>query len=105
MIFRAFVIAAAMLFAREANATQCRKITRGTYIETLHPNGAVSTGTVNEGTIFFVVACAPEGTLVWCTVQETRRPVFTIRRYLETDRLDAVHSEEIDFSRCVTSSE
>jgi hypothetical protein len=101
MFLRTLLTLGIVLASSEAEATQCRVITRSTFIETIHPNGAVSMGTAGEGEMFIVINCAPEGTRVWCAVQETGHTVFTLRRFLETDRLETAHSRIVDFSHCI----
>ena len=102
-LFYAFVSLGAPFIARDVEGLQCRVIVRGTLIETRYPNGAVSVGRVEEGETFVIINCTPEGRQVWCNIQETGRPVFTVRRFLEADRLDRLHSEVVDFSRCLAS--
>jgi hypothetical protein len=101
MSLRAFLTLGIVLAASDADATQCRVITRSTFIETVHPNGAVSMGTAGEGERFIVINCAPEGTRVWCAIQETGHTVFTLRRFLEADRLETAHSRIVEFSECL----
>jgi hypothetical protein len=100
MMVRAMSFAAALLASTAADALQCRQITRSTYIETRHPNGAVTMDRVAEGERF-IVTCMPEGGRVWCYVTETGRTVFTMRRFLEADRLERKHSEMVDFDACL----
>lgn len=101
MVLRALLALGIVFTAPAIEARQCRVITRSTIIETIHPNGAVSVNTADEGEKFIVITCAPEGTRVWCAIQETERTVFTVRRFLEADRLEMAHSEVIDFSQCL----
>ena len=98
---QAVMLFAALIGPSASGATECRRITRSTVIETIHPNGAVSTGRVDEGERFIVIGCRTEGTQVWCSIQETARPVFTLRRFLDADRLDAGISEAVDFDECL----
>jgi hypothetical protein len=103
MTVRAFACLSVLLLASEAGATQCRTIVRGTFIQTFHPNGAVSMGRADPGETFIVINCMPEGTQVWCQIQETERTVFTVRRFLEAGRLDGRHSKVVDFAECLAS--
>jgi hypothetical protein len=101
MSVRAVLTLGVVLIASEAGATQCRVITRTTFIETVHPNGAISMGTASEGEKLIVINCAPEGTRIWCAIQETGHTVFTVRRFLEGDRLDPARSRIVNFSECL----
>jgi hypothetical protein len=103
MILRAMVIFGALLGAPETMASQCREITSSTYIETRHPNGAVSMEKVKEGEKFIVIQCSPEGAQVWCYVMDLARTAFTVRRFLETDRLDPMHSTVVAFDACLAA--
>jgi hypothetical protein len=96
-------IAAIVLVATAgvAQALQCRQIVRSTFLEIRHPNGAVTMGRVNEGERF-IAYCAPEGSRIWCTITETERTVFTVRRFLEADRLEWGHSQVIAFDACLS---
>lgn len=104
MAVREMSFAAALLIAAAggAQAMQCRQITRPTFIETRHPNGAVTMGEVRAGETF-IANCAPEGSRIWCYVTETERTVFTTRRFLEADRLAQGHSAVVDFDVCLTN--
>ena len=84
-----------------AHALQRRQIVRSTFLKTRHPNGAVTMGRVTEGEKF-IAYCAPEGSRIWCTITETERTVFTVRRFLEADRLEWGHSQVIDFDACLS---
>jgi hypothetical protein len=103
MILRAMVILGALLGAPETMANQCREITSSTYIQTRHPNGAVSMDKVNAGEKFIVIQCSPENTQVWCYVMDLGRTAFTVRRFLEADRLDQVHSTVVAFDACLAA--
>lgn len=83
-----------------ANALQCRGITRDTFLETRHPNGAVTMGQAAPGDRF-IATCAAEGGRVWCYITETERTVFTVRRFLEADRFQQGHSKPLDFEACL----
>jgi hypothetical protein len=104
MRLRVLSFAAALLAATTTVtlALQCRQITRSTFIETRHPNGAVTMDRVKEGDTF-IVHCAPEGSRVWCYVTEIERTVFTTRRFLEADRLEWGHSQIVDFNTCLAN--
>ncbi len=91
--------------ASDAGATQCRTIVSGTFIEIIHPNGAVSIAPLAEGETFIVIGCAPEGTRVWCSIQETGHTAFAARRFLEADRAGWGRSKRVDFSECLASAE
>ena len=103
MILRAILVAGALLAPPETMANQCREITRPTYIETRHPNSAISLNTVKEGEKFIVINCYPESTQVWCYVMDLGRTAFTVRRYLEADRLEPMHSTIVEFDACLAA--
>ena len=104
MPLRAMALLAALLLPAASRATECRQITRGTYVETMHPNGAVTMSRVKEGEKFIVINCLPEeANRVWCYIQDLSRTVFSVSRFIETDRLESVHSKVIDFDACLAN--
>jgi hypothetical protein len=103
--FFGVVLMSLVLMASDAGATQCRTIVSSTFIETVHPNGAVSVAPLAEGATFIVIGCAPEGTRVWCSIQETERTAFTVRRFLEADRAGWGHSRRVDFAACLAPAD
>jgi hypothetical protein len=103
--FRGVILATSVMLASDAGATQCRIIVSSTFIETIHPNGAVSVAPLAEGETFIVIGCAPEGTRVWCSIQETGHTVFTVRRFLEADRAGWGHSRRVDFAECLAPAD
>ncbi len=102
MILRVLSVSAALFAPAAADALECRQVIRSTYVETRHPNGAVTMERLEAGPMF-LATCMPEGGRIWCYVTETGRTVFTMRRFLEADRMAAMHSAVVDFDACLAN--
>jgi hypothetical protein len=100
MPLRLLVGLGVIIAASKAEAVECRIVTRETFVQTIHPHGAVAMSQVNSGERYLVVGCAPEGPLVWCAILETERPAFTVRRFLQADRMAGPRSRVADLSEC-----
>src|SRR5262245_46289626 len=104
MMVRAVSFAVALVAACvPALAIECREITRSTYIETRYPNGAVTMDRVDAGKVFFTALCSPEGARLWCYMTEVEHTVFTMRRFIEADRMEYGHSRPVDFDVCLAN--
>ena len=71
-------------------------------METRHSHGAVTMGRLDAGPRF-LTTCMPAGGRTWCYVTGTERTVFTMRRFLEADRIAAMHSAVVDFDACLAN--